>query len=42
MTEPGCTLFALDEIGDEAEDWEASNFSGLPQVILLAARKNVP
>ena len=42
MTEPGCTLVALDEIGDESEDWEASNFSGLPQVILLAARKNVP
>ena len=42
MTEPGCTLITLDEIGDEAEDWEASNFSGLPQVILLAARKNVP
>ena len=42
MTEPGCTLVALDEIGDEAEDWETSNFRGLPQVILLAARKNVP
>lgn len=40
MTEPGCTLVALDEIGDEAEDWEASDFGGLPQVILLAARKH--
>ena len=40
MTEPGCTLVALDEIGDEAEDWEASDFRGLPQVILLAARKH--
>ncbi len=36
----GCTLVALDEIGDEAEDWEASHFGGLPQVLLMAARKN--
>ena len=42
MTEPGCTWVALDEIGDEAEEWEASDFSGLPQVILMAARKNHP
>jgi len=40
MTEPGCTWVALDEIGDEAEGWEASDFGGLPQVILLAARKH--
>ena len=39
-TEPGCTLVALEEIGDETEEWEASDFGGLPQVILMAARKH--
>jgi hypothetical protein len=42
MNEPGCTLIALDEIGDEAEGWKASHFGGLPQVILIAGRKNGP
>lgn len=40
MTEPGCTLIALDEIGDEQEGWEVPPFAGLPKVILLAARKH--
>ena len=41
MTEPGCEMIAFDEIGDQAEGWEASPLAGLPQVILLAARKRV-
>ena len=39
MIEPGCELIALDEIGDEAEGWEVPPLAGLPQLILLAARK---
>ena len=39
MVEPGCELIALDEIGDAAEGWEVPPLAGLPQLILLAARK---
>jgi len=39
MIDPGCALIALDEIGDEAEEWEVPPLAGLPQLILLAARK---
>lgn len=39
MTDPGCALIALDEIGDEAEGWEVPPLAGLPRLILLAARK---
>ena len=39
MTEPGCELIALDEVGDQAESWEQAPLAGLPQVIILAARK---
>jgi hypothetical protein len=39
MIEPGCELVALDEIGDEVEGWEVPPLAGLPQLILLAARK---
>lgn len=40
MTEPGCTLIALDEIDDEQEGWEVPPLSGLPGLILPAARKH--
>jgi hypothetical protein len=42
VTEAGCSLFALEEIGDAAEDWEIPPLAGLPQLLLLAARKRPP
>jgi SAM-dependent methyltransferase len=39
MVEPGCKLIAFDEFGDDAEGWEVPPLAGLPQLILLAARK---
>ena len=39
MIEPGCELISMDELGDEAEGWEVPPLAGLPQLILLAARK---
>jgi SAM-dependent methyltransferase len=40
ITEPGCVLIALDEVGDEPEGWEVPPLHGLPHIILLAARKH--
>lgn len=39
MLEPGCELIAFYELGDEEEGWEVPPLAGLPQLILLAARK---
>lgn len=39
MTEPGCEMIALEELGDAVEEWEVPPLAGLPQILLMAARK---
>lgn len=41
MTEPGCELVAFEEVGDAAEEWEVPPLAGLPQILLMAARKRL-
>ena len=36
----GCTLVALHEFGEQAEDWEATPLAGLPQCLLLIGKKH--
>lgn len=35
----GCELLLLDESGEEAEDWEGAPLTGLPESLLIVARK---
>ena len=35
----GCTVEAVEEFGDASEGWEVAPLAGLPQVLLIAARK---
>jgi SAM-dependent methyltransferase len=39
VVEAGCEVTAFDELGDEPEGWEAAPLAGLPQLLLIAARK---
>ena len=39
MTEPGCEVIAFEELGDAVEEWELPPLAGLPQILLMAARK---
>ncbi len=35
----GCELIAMDEFGDQAEDWECAPMGGLPYCLLMVGRK---
>jgi SAM-dependent methyltransferase len=39
IVDPGCELIEFDELGDDPEGWEVPPLAGLPQLVLLAARK---
>jgi len=35
----GCRLFLVHEYGEECGDWEGAPMAGLPEFVLLAARR---
>jgi SAM-dependent methyltransferase len=37
----GCNLISVDEYGEEVSDWEGAPMQGLPEFLLIIARKNV-
>jgi len=39
VVEAGCDLVLVDEFGDQPEDWEVAPLAGLPQSLLIVARK---
>ena len=39
MAEPGCEVIAFEELGDAVEEWELPPLAGLPQILVMAARK---
>ena len=40
VIEQGAELVKFEEIGDAAEGWEYAPMDGLPQMLLIAGRKN--
>jgi hypothetical protein len=41
MTEPGCEVVAFEEVGDAVEAWQVPPLAGLPQILLMASRKQL-
>lgn len=39
MIDAGCELVAVDELGDQPQDWEVAPLSGLPECLILVGRK---